>query len=62
MIQMLVLFRTGKDSALIWFVTLFEAVLLNHSDIYIKVLKLMRQQQERDANNATKEGKFTRTS
>ena len=47
-IQMLVLFKTGKDSALIWALVLFQMALLYHSDIYIKVLKLMRQQQERN--------------
>jgi len=51
--QMLVLFKTGKDSALIWFLILFQMALLYHSDIYIKVLKLMRQQQERNTNNTT---------
>ena len=51
--QMLVLFKTGKDSALIWFLILFQMALLYHSDIYIKVLKLMRRQQERNTNNTT---------
>lgn len=45
--QMLVLFETGKDSALIWFLVMLPMALLYHSDIYIKILKLMRQQQVR---------------
>ena len=45
-IQMLVLFKTGKDSPLIWFLALLSLALLYHSDIYIKVLKLMRQQRQ----------------
>ena len=52
-IQMLLVFKTGKDSALIWFLALLQLAILYHSDIYIKVLKLMRQQQERNTNNAT---------
>ena len=52
-LQMLVLSKTGGDSGFLWYVVLFELILLNQSDIYIKVLKLMRQQQERNTNNAT---------
>lgn len=52
-LQILLVFKTGKDSALIWFLALLQLALLYHSDIYIKVLKLMRQQLERNTNNAT---------
>jgi len=45
-IQMLLVFKTGKDSALIWFLALLQLTVLYHSDIYIKVLKLMRQQRQ----------------
>ena len=45
-IQMLLVFKTGKDSALIWFLVLLQLTVLYSSDIYIKVLKLMRQQRQ----------------
>ena len=52
-ILMLMVFKTGKDSALIWFLTLFQLTVLYHADIYTKILKLMRQQRQSGRINAT---------
>ena len=37
-LQMLLLFKSGGDSYFLWYLVLFQMILLYQSDIYIKVL------------------------